>query len=76
MIESSNHFVGIFIEFFYNTFEHELFCISEVFFMDITKMSDQEIIDYLKSRGSSNRVVGLARSKTIEEFFQEHMLGF
>lgn len=40
--------------------------------MDINKMSDQEIIDFIKSRGSSGRTVGIARSKTIEAFFKEH----
>ena len=40
--------------------------------MDIEKMIEQEIIDHLRSRNTTSKAMGIAKSRTIEDFFEEH----
>ena len=40
--------------------------------MDISKMTDQEILDFMRSRGSSATAIGAAKSKTIADFYNAH----
>ena len=40
--------------------------------MEIEKMNEQQIIEYLRSKSASSKALGVAKSRTVEEFFIEH----
>ena len=40
--------------------------------MDITLMTDQQIIDYVRANASSPKTVGAVKSAHIEAFFKKH----
>ena len=40
--------------------------------MEIEKMNEQQIIEYLRSKSSSSKALGVAKSRTVEDFFVEH----
>ena len=40
--------------------------------MEIEKMNEQQIIEYLRSKSASSKALGVAKSRTVEDFFIEH----
>lgn len=40
--------------------------------MDIERMTEQQIIDYLRQKSTSSKALGVAKSHTIEEFFNNN----
>ena len=40
--------------------------------MEIEKMNEQQIIEYLRSKSTSSKALGVAKSRTVEDFFIEH----
>lgn len=44
----------------------------EVFIMDITKMTDQQIIEHMRSRGADNAIINTVISQSIEDFYTKH----
>ena len=42
--------------------------------MEIEKMNEQQIIEYLRSKSASSKVLGVAKSRTVEDFFIEHII--
>ena len=42
--------------------------------MDIELMTEQQIIDFLRQRKASSKSSGVAKSNTIEGFFEEHSI--
>ena len=40
--------------------------------MDINKMTDQQIIDHMRSRGADKAVINTIISQSIEDFYEKH----
>ena len=39
--------------------------------MEIEKMNEQQIIEYLRSKSTSSKALGVAKSRTVEDFVEK-----